>query len=86
MGCEIWKLLTDRNPAILKSLQTSQEVYILKSCVRLHQQTIHTRAFILILILWNMVIEKNIFVRKIKRAFATESMASMRVAFCLPMS
>lgn len=87
MGCEIWKLFTDRNPAILKSLQTSQEVYILKSCVRWHQQTIHTRAFILInLILWNMVIEKIFFVRKIKRAFATESMASMRVAFCLPMS
>lgn len=29
---------------------------------------------------------KNIFCEKIKRAFATESMASMRVAFCLPMS
>lgn len=38
------------------------------------------------LILWNMVIEKIFFVRNIKRAFATESMASMRVAFCLPMS
>lgn len=33
-----------------------------------------------------MVIEKIFFVRKRKRAFATESMASMRVAFCLPMS
>lgn len=29
---------------------------------------------------------KNIFCEKIKRAFATESMASMRVVFCLPMS
>lgn len=29
---------------------------------------------------------KNIFCEKIKRAFATESKASMRVAFCLPMS
>lgn len=83
MGCEISKLFTDRNPAILKSLQTSQEVYILKSCVRWHQQTIHT---LINLILWNMVIEKIFFVRKRKRAFATESMASMRVAFCLPMS
>lgn len=62
------------NPAIPKSLQTRQEVYILKSYVKWHQQAIHTRAFILInLILWKMVIEKITFVSKKtnKREFAS---------------
>lgn len=78
------------NPAIPKSLQTRQEVYILKSYVKWHQQAIHTRAFILInLILWKSVIEKITFVsKKNKQTWICffESMISMSLTFCLPMS